>query len=58
MSLFWQLNRGRVVAVINEDGVGQCRIGTRTSQGVTWLRAFDATAPQLPGFEQEKVFEF
>lgn len=49
---------GRVVALFREGATGQCKLGVRTDSGVTWRRAFDATAPVLPGFEAEKAFEF
>lgn len=49
---------GRVGAIFLSDAGGQARIGTRTDSGLTWRRAFDATAPLLPGFEDEKSFVF
>jgi len=49
---------GRVGAIFAGRSGGQVRIGTRTDAGMTWRRAFDATAPLLPGFELEKTFEF
>ena len=49
---------GRVVAIFSDGPVGQCRVGRRTDAGITWRRAFDATAPVLPGFVIEKSFEF
>lgn len=49
---------GRVVSIFAENGVGQCRLGQKSKSGITWRRAFDATAPVIPGFEAEKAFEF
>ncbi len=49
---------GRVVAIVVDGVVGQARVGVKTESGITWRRAFDATAPVLPGFEVEKAFEF
>lgn len=49
---------GQIVAIVAQNGASQCQVGTATDRGVTWRRAFDATAPLLPGFEREKVFEF
>lgn len=49
---------GRIVSIFAENGVGQCRMGQKTKTGITWRRAFDATAPVIPGFEAEKAFEF
>lgn len=49
---------GRLVTLVHEDGVSQCRMATKSGSGLSWRRAFDATAPVLPGFEAEKSFEF
>lgn len=49
---------GRIAAIFVEGGHGQARLGTRTDAGIAWRRAFDATAPVLPGFERVKAFEF
>jgi len=49
---------GKLVTLVREDGVSQCRMGTKSGSGLSWRRAFDATAPVLPGFEAEKAFEF
>lgn len=49
---------GRIGAIFVAEGGGQAKIGTRTETGVTWRRAFDATAPVLTGFEREKSFIF
>lgn len=49
---------GRIVAITMEGATGQARIGVRTEHGVGWRRAFDASAPVLPGFSAVKAFEF
>ena len=58
-SLLEQLKIGGRIAAIFVDGPsGQCRVGVRTEAGISWDSAFDATAPILAGFAQEKVFSF
>lgn len=49
---------GRIVAIFMEGALGQARLGVQTEQGIAWRRAFDASAPILPGFAAEKEFEF
>ena len=49
---------GRIIAIVVDGPVGQARIGLKSDTGLSWRRAFDATAPVLPGFEAEKAFEF
>lgn len=49
---------GRIAAIFVEGALGQCRIGRKTPNGISWRRAFDATAPVMPGFTTEKSFEF
>jgi protein-L-isoaspartate(D-aspartate) O-methyltransferase len=49
---------GRVAAIFVDGGAGVCRIGINGETGLSWRRAFDATAPLLPGFEAAKSFEF
>ena len=49
---------GRVAAIFIDGNVGSCRVGRMSGGSVTWLSAFDATAPLLDGFSKEKVFEF
>jgi len=58
-SLLAQLKVGGRIAAIFMDGPsGQCRIGVRTLAGISWVKAFDATAPILSGFTTEKIFSF
>jgi protein-L-isoaspartate(D-aspartate) O-methyltransferase len=49
---------GRIVGIVMEGSNGQARLGVKTAHGVAWRRAFDATAPVLPGFAAVKAFEF
>lgn len=49
---------GRIVAIHTDGRVGTARVGVKAQNGINWRRAFDATAPVLPGFEAEKAFEF
>lgn len=58
-SLLAQLKVGGKIAAIFIDGpTGQCRIGLKTSAGISWNAVFDATAPILPGFSLEPAFSF
>ena len=58
-SLLSQLKVGGRIAAIFMDGPsGQCRIGVRTSAGISWDAVFDATAPVLSGFAAKKTFSF
>lgn len=47
---------GRIGAVFMSGGLGTARIGTKHAGTVTWRNAFNATAPVLPGFAQERAF--
>lgn len=51
---------GRIGAIfvdnVNVQGGGQCRVGIKTTRGVAWHTAFDATAPLVPGFEDKTEF--
>jgi protein-L-isoaspartate(D-aspartate) O-methyltransferase len=49
---------GRIVAIFAGAHKGQARIGLKSATGIVWRRAFDATAPVLPGFAMSKEFEF
>ena len=49
---------GRIGAILQQGAAGQAKIGHRTEAGVSWWRAFDATAPLLPGFEPVESFAF
>lgn len=49
---------GRAAAIFLDGPVGQCRTGLKTASGMVWRRAFDATAPLLPGFAMAREFTF
>ena len=49
---------GRAATIFMEGSVGQCRVALKTASGLVWRRAFDATAPVLPGFNKARVFQF
>lgn len=56
-ALFDQLkDGGRLVAIVMEDGLGKATLWRRLGRSVDAWAAFDATAPQLPGFAQTPVF--
>lgn len=53
------LREGGRIAMIRMDGeLGRAEIVTKTSGALAARRAFDATAPVLPGFEKAAAFEF
>ena len=47
---------GRIVAIFMEGALGSVRVGHYIDGAVSWRFAFNASAPLLPGFEQEKAF--
>lgn len=47
---------GRIACVFMQGALGVCRIGLMQESGVTWRDEFNATAPILPGFEQQRAF--
>lgn len=49
---------GRMIALFMEGDLGVVRIGTKSSHGLDWRYAFNASAPVLPGFEREQDFVF
>jgi protein-L-isoaspartate(D-aspartate) O-methyltransferase len=49
---------GRLVALFRQDGVGQCQVLTRTAEGLSRRRVFDANAPLLEGFTRPAEFVF
>lgn len=49
---------GRIAAVFADGAAGQARIGRKSDRGIGWWRAFDATAPLLPGFQAAPSFAF
>ncbi len=49
---------GRLVAIFLDGALGQVKIGHMTDGRVSWRFVFNASAPVLPGFEQETEFAF
>lgn len=56
-SLLGQLKEGgRIAAMFMSGPLGDVRIGYKRAGKMSWRSAFNATAPVLPGFEQEMTF--
>lgn len=51
-------NGGRLVAVVNHDGIGRATLMTRRNGVVAGRIGFDAAVPRLPGFEKVAAFVF
>ncbi len=49
---------GRLVALFQDRGIGQCCVLTRAGAGVSRRYVFDADAPLLAGFERTAEFAF
>ncbi len=47
---------GRIAALFMRGALGEVRLGHKRSGIVSWRRAFNATAPVLPGFAEEMTF--
>ena len=47
---------GRIACLFMEDALGVVRIGYKIDGQMTWRYAFNASAPILPGFEQQAAF--
>ena len=47
---------GRIVAIFLDGALGQVKVGHMTDGRVSWRFAFNATAPELHGFEKEQAF--
>ena len=47
---------GRLVAIVNENGIGEATIWRRLGRSMDSRVAFDATAPELPTFEKAPAF--
>lgn len=55
--LFDQLkDGGRLVAIVNEDGIGKATLWRRLGRSMDARVAFDAAAPELPGFAKLPAF--
>jgi protein-L-isoaspartate(D-aspartate) O-methyltransferase len=51
-------NGGRLVAVVNHDGIGRATLMTHRDGVVAGRIGFDAAVPRLPGFERAAAFVF
>lgn len=49
---------GRIVTIVQQEDLSQCRIGYKSGGNITWRYAFDASAPVLSGFERQEEFAF
>ncbi|SLN13632.1 Protein-L-isoaspartate O-methyltransferase [Roseovarius albus] len=49
---------GRIACLFAEGALGVVKIGYKIDGQVNWRFAFNASAPVLPGFEQEEQFSF
>lgn len=49
---------GRIVAIVQQDNLSQCRIGHKSDGKISWRFAFDASAPILMGYEAQEEFAF
>ena len=49
---------GRIACLFMEGALGEVRVGYKRGDEISWRMAFNASAPVLPGFEREAVFEF
>lgn len=47
---------GRIAALFMTGALGEVMVGHKRADEVGWRRAFNATAPVLPGFETSKTF--
>jgi protein-L-isoaspartate(D-aspartate) O-methyltransferase len=47
---------GRVCALFMDGALGEVRLGYKVDGQITWRRAFNASAPVMPGFERETAF--
>lgn len=56
-ALFDQLREGgRICALFMDAALGEVRVGHKLDGNVTWRRAFNASAPVLPGFSKAASF--
>jgi protein-L-isoaspartate(D-aspartate) O-methyltransferase len=51
-------DRGRLVTVVRQQGIGRATLMARLGGGVSSRVAFDAAVPPLPGFEAQPSFVF
>ena len=49
---------GRICAIFRDKNYGECRIGYKSHQKLSWRSAFNASAPLINGFETKPEFKF
>jgi len=49
---------GRICTIFNDHKLGECRIGYKAHQNLSWDTVFNATAPLIAGFEAKTEFKF
>jgi len=49
---------GRICAIFNDHKLGECRVGYKSRQKLSWDTLFNATAPLIKGFEAKAEFRF
>ncbi len=47
---------GRIACLFQQGALGEVRIGRKSDGQIFWRNAFNATAPILPGFEENEEF--
>lgn len=51
-------DNGRICAIFQDGNNGECRIGYKSNDKISWRAVFNATAPIINGFETKKDFKF
>jgi protein-L-isoaspartate(D-aspartate) O-methyltransferase len=49
---------GRICAIFQDANLGECRLGYKNNNKISWRSVFNATAPILDGFEAKPEFKF
>ena len=49
---------GRIVAIFINEALGECRLGLRTADGISWRFGFNAVVPLLKEFKNDATFIF
>jgi len=49
---------GRICAIFHDGNYGECRIGYKSHQKLSWRAVFNASAPMINGFEVKPEFKF
>lgn len=49
---------GRICAIFRDKNYGECRIGYKSRQKLSWRSVFNASAPLINGFETKPEFKF